>query len=264
MNLKECPEEIIFVGHAKTVANAQKIEVEDATTELGQQYATLKTYFNNGTYRSAEASQLAHVLAECLKQQFPDSEIPLAPGENDLAKQMGERLSKTMDITTPEIVVLPPTQRHRETFVGIKKGWIQLDNSTVYEDTEARKQDFGAMEEYAYFPPVYFALNPGEYEKSRIEGRAYRPPGGENEEDTLERQQRLINKYADMFPGKSIMFISSRTAIAESRRYLEGSSGEFDHNKGYDNLGVWVYSCQTDPVRGKRFTQSGQYLPIRK
>jgi len=85
--------------------------------------------------------KIKNELYDVCAQNYTDETTPLTDEGKQQANIVGEKLKEIIKI--PDVVIMSPYLRTRETFDNLVVGWPELANVLQFEDERIREQDHG-------------------------------------------------------------------------------------------------------------------------
>jgi broad specificity phosphatase PhoE len=198
--------------------------------------------------KAEEAKRVALELADHLKAAVYDNfETPLTNEGRSQAQSVGMQLRLRGEL--PDLVVVSPHVRARDTFDFIKKGWPEVSRVTVIEDERIREQERGLYLNFNDWK-IFTVFYPEQEELMSTQGHYwYRYPQGENIPDVRLRVGAWLTSIIGS-QYKNVLAITHHIPILAVRSNLENipwlNLMELDKNDTPINCGVTRYSRRND------------------
>lgn len=234
------PEYLAIVRHGESKFNKLKRELEK--DPLWQEF--LREY--KKSLRSSETMALADALLEKYKLGHSDYDTPLTETGFEQAEKTGLFLKSK--IAPPDIVIVSPYLRCRQTFKGLKRGWPELRHIPWYTDELLVERSVGIRAIYLHWR-IFYAKHPEQKAFYDSWGKTayyhYRFPQGDSAPDTRLHVRLLDYTLTREFPRKKVLLVAHHQTILAERAHRERMTPEqfleLDHNNPPKNCSITVY-----------------------
>lgn len=200
---------------------------------------------------SKELLDMAKHLLRKYRLDFGNRDTPLT----ELGWQEAQNLGKLLKtkIPLPDVALVSPYLRTRQTLYGIILGWPELVNVRMETEPLVREIDTGISNLFGnwrimetFFPEQRFLyLKEGEYD--------YRYPQGENNPDVERRSRDLSSKLIREFRGKEVLIVSHHMTILSfvsiQARWTPEQFMESNKRNPIKNCSYTIFEC--DAKAGK-------------
>lgn len=172
-----------------------------------------------------------------------DHDTPLVENGWNQARITGQKLSSR--IALPNVVLLSPYTRTKDTFAGLCEGWPELADVNAVEDERVREQEHGLALLYNDWR-IFNVMHPEQEQLHALEGSYwYRFPQGENVPDVRERWRSIQNTLTREYAGKDVMIITHHISLLAFKANMERLGVEeymdLDNFHKPVNCGVSIY-----------------------
>lgn len=239
------PVSLTFIRHDISAYNVLK-----AQKEADPPYQRFMELFKSNP-EGEETKKLAHDLWLKYRLNCSDAETPLVDSEAKQAQKTGQGMKKHFHL--PDIILVSPYKRAKETLRGLAKGWPELNEVKTLEEERIREQEHGLVSLYNDWR-IFQALHPKQRLLFEQEGPyRYRYPQGENVPDVRIRSALMVETFIREYSEKTVMCVCHHLNILAMRANLERLNEEqFQNLDSRDkpiNCGVTTY--RGDPGLGK-------------
>lgn len=232
------PNYIALVRHGESAYNALRAKKNQDPDYL----AFLKEFEANPD--SPTCKELALVLWERYALTCSDYETPLSERGVDQAFRTGMNFAK-MNIKPPDVVLVSPYNRTRETWDSMLEGGFAANGAKVVIEDRIREQEHGLSLLYSDWR-IFHVMHP---EQRRLRKQLgpywYQYPQGESVSQVRERQRSVATMLIREYAGKNVLLITHHLTILSIRANYERLSPEqfihLDENEKPINCGVTVY-----------------------
>jgi len=196
-------------------------------------------------------NKIENKLFDPCQLEYSDETTPLTDEGKRQANVVGEKLKEIIKI--PDVVIISPYLRTRETFDNLMLGWPELKNIVQFEDERIREQDHGLKLIYCNKDEFFKAFPEQEKLHKKTGEYYYRWPQGENVPDVRERLRSWVSTIVRDFHDQNVLVVTHHLTILGMRANLERlDADEFlriDKEEKPINCGVTIY--KGNPKLGK-------------
>jgi len=191
------------------------------------------------------ARDAAHAAgAERIELSHRDVDIPLSPLGEKQAKALGTWFAHAAPDDRPEILLVSPYVRARQTLDLFRKQGGAIGDDPVGIDERLREKEFGILD--GLTTSGVASVYPDQAEFRRILGKFYhRPPGGESWCDVIFRLRSLMDTIALHYAGRRVMIVAHQVVVLCLRYVIENLTEEeilaIDHEGDVANCSVTEY-----------------------
>ena len=236
------PNSLFLVRHGQSAFNELK--------ERRQKHPLYKEFvkaFEND-YLSDETKRLAEEVKIMFQLDYSDYKTPLTERGKKQARDAGRHL-KTL-IGPPDVVIISPYLRCRETFYEMTVGWDELKNIKTYTDELIEERNTGLGILYNDWR-LFFTLHPEQYLLNKKDGYYhYRYPQGESIKDVRRRIRQWFGTLIREFAGKNVFAVTHHLTILSNRANLERMTPEefieLDRDNPPKNCSITIYDGRPD------------------
>lgn len=202
---------------------------------------------------SQELKDLANKVYRRYRFRYTNRLTPLTEHGWEQAEQTGRVLASLPDIELPDIILVSPLLRARQTLDGIIRGWPEVAGIEQEFEPLVREIETGAADLYNdwrmletfHLEQRYLYLRQGKYD--------YCYPQGENIPRVEERMRLLSGKLVREFSGKKVWIVSHHVTITAfisiQKRWTDKEFMEFDERSPIDNCSCTIFAG--DPAQGE-------------
>lgn len=193
---------------------------------------------------SATLVTLAQELREKFALNVSDYDTQLSEMGFWQARETGSLLRKS-GATVPDVILVSPYVRTRQTLDRLMWTWTELRQSHVVHDDRIREQEHGLSLLYNDWR-VFHALNPLQREFRELMGPYwYQYPQGESVSMVRDRIRSITDTLIREYAGKHVMLVTHHLTILSIRANFERLSPEefvrLDEEEKPVNCGVTYY-----------------------
>lgn len=216
------PTRLILMRHALSETNHRCMVLK--TDPL---YLEFKMLFEKEPF-SERTKKFALTLHSKYQVHKSDADTPLADGQEIVLRGIGEKLHNFfMGDDFPDVVILSPYLRARQTFNLIKEGCSHLESVPIVIDEQVVEQNHGDVHHFLSWK-IFGALHPEKHRLFLENGHYDFPcPQGES---TREMQHRRIKPFlsylSQRFVGRRVFILSHALFILATKCEVEGSDKE--------------------------------------
>ena len=192
---------------------------------------------------SDKIKKLAERVKETFQLDYSDYETPLTKKGRNQARAAGEHL-KTL-ITLPDVVILSPYLRCRDTFEEAAVGWPELKSVKTYTDELIEERHTG-LAALCNDWRLFFTFHPEQYlldKKDKYYHYCY--PQGESVKMVRRRVRQWFNTLTREFAGKNVFVVTHHLTILSIRANLERMTPEefmeLDRENPPKNCSITIY-----------------------
>ncbi len=239
------PASITMVRHGESAYNALRV----AKAKDPQYAEFLRAYKEN--YRSSESIRLAVGIRQRHALNVSDYETPLSETGREQALKTGAALGKQGSFV-PDIVLVSPYLRTRETWEEMKRGGFPANKARVIIEDRIREQEHGLSLLYNDWR-VFHVFHPEQKHLHDLMGRYwYQYPQGESVSQVRDRLRDVTATMIREFSSLHVLLITHHLTILSVRANYERLSPEefihLDEHEKPANCGVTRYIG--DPRQG--------------
>lgn len=239
------PSSITLVRHGESQYNELRYYKERSS-----RYQLFKTEFNKDL-RSKACRKLAEEIRKDFGLNVSDYDTPLTREGHNQAVKTGLRMLSTVPI--PDIMIVSPYRRTRETLRDMSDGWHSLLNRECVYDDRIREQEHGLSLLYNDWR-VFEVFHPEQHDFKKLQGPYwYQYPQGESVAQVRDRIRLFTSTLIREYAGKDVMIVTHHLTILSIRANFERLSPEefirLDEEEKPRNCGVTIYRGYPD--RGK-------------
>lgn len=144
-----------------------------------------------------------------------DADVPLSDTGHEQARALGEHLAELPEDDRPEIAIVSPYLRARQT-----AGYLGVP---AVVDERLRDRELGVLD--LLTGRGVQARLPGEFQRrARLGKFYYRPPGGESWADVLLRLRALLRELREDYPDGRVLLVAHDAVVMLVRYLAEGLS----------------------------------------
>lgn len=201
---------------------------------------------------SATLVTLAQKLREKFALNVSDYDTSLSEIGHWQARETGYLLRKSDVAVVPDVILVSPYVRTRETLEEMIWAWPALNQSRIVHDDRIREQEHGESLLYNDWR-IFHALNPKQREFRELMGPYwYQYPQGESVPMVRDRIRSITDTLIREYAGMHVMLVTHHLTILSIRANFERLSPEefirLDEEEKPVNCGVTFY--QGDPDLG--------------
>lgn len=204
-------------------------------------------------WQSSRSKSLAIKVAQRFSQINTDHATELTEAGIEEARQCGSLL--TQEIGTPDVVVISPYLRTRQTWQYLKDAWPHALDASEIIDERVREQEFGLRLLYGDWRALH-VCHPEQRPLYALQGPYwYRHPQGENIPDVRERVRQWLMFAQQEYIHKNVLVITHHITILAFKAELENMSPE-EYIELYRNnvpvhCGITQYQSEPDSANSK-------------
>ncbi len=192
--------------------------------------------------------ELASNLSSRYPQEYADYDTPLVNEGRNEARRAGLFAPTVMPL--PDIVIVSPYLRTRQTREGIVETWPALGKVPYYTDENLVEREIGLAILYSNWRFFYVFYPDQKLYSDRVGYYHYRYPQGENVPDVRRRKKHLIQTIIREYAGKRVLLIAHHLSILALRANLERQSPEeftqLDKKNPPKNCSITIYRGYPD------------------
>lgn len=241
------PETLTIVRHGESAYNELR-----GLKENDPLYQEFKTAYDN--------QEDSERILELAKQVMAVGQFVLKVGDHNTAltergqhqaEVTGNKLSHRIDL--PDVVLVSPYDRTRDTLHHMAKGWPELGQVKTIEDDRLREQEHGLALLYSDWR-IFQTLHPEQKALREAQGPYwYRFPQGENVPDVRDRVRSITDKIVRDWSEQRVLLVVHHLFLLGFRANFEdlGEAGFIDldeHDKPI-NCGATIY--RGNPAEGQ-------------
>lgn len=231
------PNSLTLVRHGQSAFNELK--------ERRQKYHLYKEFVKafEKDYLSGETKRLAEEVKAMFQLDYSDYKTPLTEKGKKQARAAGKHL-KTL-IALPDIVILSPYLRCRQTFDEMTAGWGELKSVKTYTDELIEERNTGLGILYNDWR-LFFAFHPEQYLLNKKDGYYhYCYPQGESVKIVRRRVRQWFNTLVREFSEKNVFVVTHHLTKLSIRANLERMTPEefvkLDAENPPKNCSITIY-----------------------
>ena len=201
----------------------------------------------NVARREAEAGKHPHI-----DVPMRDMDVPLSPLGERQARALGEWFGRMDPGEQPNVVLLSPYIRVRQT-AALALEAAGLDPETMVVDERLREKEFGILDRLTHFG--IRQKYPDQAEFRRHLGKFYhRPPGGESWCDVLLRLRSVVDTITREYRGERVLIVAHQVVVLCLRYLFERMTEEeiLAIDRANDIANCSVTSYEFDPGAGRK------------
>ncbi len=251
------PKQLVLIRHAQSAYNElrQRKERSNRYQNFVQAFED-KPDFPREFRKQEGLREQASAIQEQFALRCSDRDTELTGEGIKQALRTGEqleKLSRAGSILPPNVVMVSPYKRTRDTLRIMQDVWPALAHATVYEDERIREKDHGLSLLYNDWR-VFHTFHPDQAALyNLLGGYDYRFPNGENIPDVRDRIRDWNGTLVREFAGQSVFAFTHHLTILSMRANLERLGVEqfqhLDEKEKPVNCGVTIY--RGEPGQGK-------------
>lgn len=199
MSMRKGSKAITVITNAQTDYSFRKVEQVPGFQEFqklfDQEYlSSTKESFARGEFPSAQLKELADGISAKYTPANIDNDLQLTKWGYGQTSITGTSLRSKKGVFLPKMIYVAPNVQSKETLEGLKKGWRELENVKVLEDSRIKERDLGLIAEYGDWK-LMAVLNPQEglaLKFSTLD--EFKPENGESLLDVRERVRSFVEE----------------------------------------------------------------------
>ena len=243
------PASLTVMRHAESVYNILKAKkAEDP------QYQEFKREFEKHPY-SDKTRALAVLVGEKYALKMSDYDTPLSVIGRTQAETTGYKMRRGTEhsFVKPDVVLVSPYVRTRETLDLVQSGGFNLGDTPVVHEDRIREQEHGLSLLHSDWR-VFHALNPDQKRLRDTMGPYwYQYPQGESVSMVRDRIRDVLSMIIREYAGQHVLMVTHHLTILSLRANLERLSPEefirLDNHEKPVNCGITIY--RGEPKLGK-------------
>jgi broad specificity phosphatase PhoE len=233
------PLSVTLIRHAESQYNELR-----QRKEKDEEYQTFKKVFNKNP-QSPKCRELAGKMLERFALKKSDYDTPLTMAGRQQALQTGVRARTEKIISAPDIVLVSPYRRTRETLDLIHAEWDALSFQKHVHDDRIREQEHGLSLLYNDWR-IFEVFHPEQRALRNLLGPYwYQYPQGESVPQVRDRIRSFTNTLVREYAGKHVLIVTHHLTILSFRANFERLSHEafiqLDETEKPRNCGVTIY-----------------------
>jgi len=238
------PLSITLVRHGESQYNELRFY-----KERSKRYQLFKEEFSKDP-RSKVCRKLAEEMLGDFYLNVSDYDTPLTRKGYIQAVKTGNNVQNVIPV--PDVVIVSPYRRTRETFQGMSEPWPALVGRELVYDDRVREQEHGLALLYNDWR-IFEVFHPEQHTLRKLMGPYwYQYPQGESVSQVRDRIRSFTNTLIREYAGKHVMLVTHHLTILSIRANFERLSPEdfiqLDEKQKPRNCGVTIYRC--DPNLG--------------
>ncbi|HUY05379.1 MAG TPA: histidine phosphatase family protein [Candidatus Paceibacterota bacterium] len=236
------PESIMLIRHGQSEYNALREKKQDNPF-----YQAFLREYDCGD--SPKLVMMAKAIRDQFALRVSDYDTPLSERGRSQARTTG-RLLNIDKTPPPEIVLVSPYLRTRQTLEELTAGWPALASCKIVPDDRIREQEHGLSLLYNDWR-IFHALHPEQRELRELMGPYwYQYPQGESVPMVRDRNRSITETMIREYAGKKVLLVTHHVTILCFRANYERLSPEqfidLDENQKPVNCGVTLYRGEPD------------------
>ncbi len=233
------PSSISFVRHAQSIYNALR-----GKKDQDPEYKEFKRAYNKDP-ESELCRNLARKMWEKYQLGVSDYNTPLSPEGHQQALATGKALSRGGLIPSPDIVLVSPYLRTRQTWDALLEGGFQAGAAKVIIEDRLREQEHGLAILYGDWR-IFQTLHPEQRLLRKLMGPYwYQYPQGESTSMVRDRTRDVTSMMIREFSGLNVCVVTHHLTILSMRANYERLSPEefirLDEEEKPVNCGITQY-----------------------